>query len=97
MYTRVTTAYAQPDKIDEMIQIYHESIIPALKQQPGFHSFLAISDRASGKGMVLATWDTEEAMQAAETSGFYAEQVAKLLPLTTSQPTRETFEVVVSA
>jgi quinol monooxygenase YgiN len=97
MHVRVTKVQLQPDKLDEAIRIYQESVVPAAKQQPGFRSTQLLTDRASGTGMAVTAWDTEANMQASEASGYYQEQIAKFAPLLTAPPVREMYEVSVSA
>jgi quinol monooxygenase YgiN len=97
MYVRVTKVQLQPGKVDEAIRIYQDSVVPALKQQAGFHSTQLITDRASGAGMAITVWETEAALQAGESGGFYQEQVAKFAPLLAAAPVREVYEQTVSA
>jgi quinol monooxygenase YgiN len=97
MHVRVTRVQIQPDKVDEAIRIYQESVVPAINQQAGFRSTQLINDRASGVGMAITVWESEAAMQASEANGFYQEQVAKFAPLLSSPPVREVFELTVSA
>jgi quinol monooxygenase YgiN len=97
MHVRVTKVQLQLDKVDEAIRIYQDSVVPAAKQQPGFHSTFMVTDRASGTGMAISFWESEAAMQAGEASGYYQEQLAKFAPLLTAPPVREVYEVSVSA
>jgi quinol monooxygenase YgiN len=97
MYVRVTRTQIQPDKLDEAIRIYQESVVPAAKQQPGFRSTQLVTDRASGTGLSITVWDSEADLQASEASGYYQAQLAKFAPLLTAPPVREVFEVSVSA
>jgi quinol monooxygenase YgiN len=97
MHARVTRVQLQPDKLDEAIRIYQESVIPAARQQPGFRSTQLITDRASGMGLSITVWESEADLQASEASGYYQEQVAKFAPLLTAPPVREVFEVSASA
>jgi quinol monooxygenase YgiN len=93
MYVRVTTIQVQPDKVDEAIRIFQESVVPAAKQQAGFHSSTLLVDRATGKAIALTHWASEADLKANEASGFYQEQVAKFGPLMTAPPVREAYEV----
>ncbi len=95
MYARVTFASAQPGNIDEMARVFRESILPAAKKQKGFKGLLHMGDRKTGKGMAIVMWDTEADMTAGETSGFYREQVAKVMPLIVGTTTMEHYEVTV--
>jgi quinol monooxygenase YgiN len=97
MHVRVTKVQLQPDKVDEAIRIYQELVVPAAKQQAGFRSTQLITDRASGAGMAITVWESETALQAGETSGYYQEQIAKFAPLLAAPPVREIYEQTVSA
>ena len=54
-----------------------------------------MGDRKTGKGMAIVMWDTEADMIAGESSGFYREQVAKVMVLLAGAPTMEHYEVTV--
>jgi heme-degrading monooxygenase HmoA len=95
MYARVTFATAQPDKIDDVTKVMRDSVLPALKKQKGFKNMFFLVDRNAGKGMVIGLWNTEADMTAGESSGFYREQVVKVVPLLAGSPTLEHYEVSV--
>ena len=95
MHARVVLATAQPGKTDEMIKVGRDSILPAAKKQKGFKSWFMLTNRNTGKGIVIGMWNTEADMAARESSGYYREQVAKLLPLAVAPPTMERYEVTV--
>jgi hypothetical protein len=54
---------------------------------------LHLTDRKTGKGIIIGLWNTEADMMAAESSGFYREQVAKVGPFLAGPPTTERYEV----
>jgi len=97
MQARVTHVQVQPDKIDEATSIYRDSVVPVLKAQNGYPATYMLVDRATGKGMSVTIWESLEALQASESSGFYQEQVAKFAPVFAAPPTREVYEVSVQA
>lgn len=98
MYARVTTAYVQPGKGDELTQYTRDTIVPIAQQQKGFKVFLGLIDRSSNKGFSITLWETEADMLASEASGgYYQEQLAKVAPLFASAPVREAYEVGVHA
>lgn len=97
MFARVTQVQTQPDKIDEAVSIYRDSVVAALKAQKGYRATYMLSDRAAGKGMAVTIWESLEDLQASESSGFYNEQVGKFVPLLTAPPVREVYEVGVQA
>jgi heme-degrading monooxygenase HmoA len=95
MYARVTIATAKLDKFDEVVKIMRDSILPAAKKQKGFKGFYDLADRKTGKGMVIVLWNTEADMMAGESSTYYKEQVAKVVPFLSTPPTMEHYEVSV--
>jgi heme-degrading monooxygenase HmoA len=94
-YARIVTIHAQAGKLEEVVKVYHESILPAAKQQKGFLDARLFIDRATGKGISVARWQTEEDLKAGEASGYYSEQIAKLVPLLAAPPVREAYEIAV--
>ena len=77
MFARLTTTQVQADKIDEVLKIMEESVIPAAKSQEGFRGLYSLADRKTGKGVTISLWDSEEAAIANEQSGYYQEQVGR--------------------
>ena len=96
MYARVVTTHAQPEKLDQLIAVFRDSIVPAARQQKGFVGISLLVDRATGKGVVVSRWQTEADLSAGEASGYYQEQLAKVGPFLTAPPTREAFEIAVA-
>jgi len=96
MYARVVTVQAQAGKLDEITKLYRESIVPAAKQQKGFRGATLFTDRANDKGISVTRWETEADLQAGEASGgYYQEQIAKIAPMLSAPPVRETYEISV--
>ncbi len=93
MYARITTVQAQPDKLDELIALFRDSIMPAAKQQKGFLGARLFTDRATGKGVAVTRWQTREDLEAGEASGYYQEQIAKIAPMLTAPPVRDIYEI----
>lgn len=92
-YARIVTVQAQAGKIDEILSIYKNEVIPAAKQQKGFQGARLFVDRASNKGISVTRWASKEDLEAGEASGYYQAQIAKLAPLLASAPVREAFEI----
>jgi heme-degrading monooxygenase HmoA len=96
MHARVATTQYSPDKLDEAIQIYRESILPQLRQQPGFKGVMAVVNRSTGKGISLSLWQTEADAEASGAGSSYLQtQLAKMASLLAAAPSIETYEVVV--
>jgi heme-degrading monooxygenase HmoA len=97
MYARVTTFQLQPGKIDVWLHIAHESVIPVIRQQRGYKNGLVLTDTNANKIVVITLWETEADMKAGETSGYYREQLAQVMPLLAAVPVPEAYEVSVQA
>jgi heme-degrading monooxygenase HmoA len=60
---RATWVKVNPDQIDRGIDFYRTSILPALEEMEGFCSASLMVDRASGRGVACATFDSFDALQ----------------------------------
>jgi heme-degrading monooxygenase HmoA len=85
----------KPEKIQEGINLYKESVVPAAKAQKGYRGAYLLSDLKTGKGISISLWDSLEDAEANEKSGYYQEQVAKFKGIFTAPPTQEGYEVTV--
>lgn len=97
MYARMTTLSFRIEKYNEGIRIFDTSVVPAARAQKGFRAAYLLADRKAGRCVALTFWDDEAAAAANEQNLYYQEQLVKFLPLFTSPPVREGFEVVVEA
>ena len=59
---RATWVKVPPDQIDQGIDFYKTTILPALEELDGFCSASLLVDRASGRGVAATTMDSAEAM-----------------------------------
>jgi hypothetical protein len=60
MHAQVIQGGAPPEQRSEMDRIVNEEMVPALQQEPGFSGTLNLVDRASGDGMMIVLWESEE-------------------------------------
>ena len=97
MHARMVTVPVKPEKIDEMVKIWQDSVLPAAKEQPGFKGALVLGDRETGEGFSISLWDSVVYMEAGESSGYYQEQLAKFGDTFAGQPTSRHFEVFLHA
>jgi heme-degrading monooxygenase HmoA len=95
MYVRVTIDPIQPDKMDKAIKVERNSILPAAKNEKGFKGLYFLTNGQTGKGMTISLWETEADMTAAEKSGYYREQIAKVMPFLAGPAIKEHYEVSV--
>ena len=96
MFARVTIAHTLPGKAEEALRIERESIVPACRQQKGFKGLYLLQDHKTHKGLTITLWETEADMKAAEASGFYQQQVAKVKDVLAAPPVREEYEVSIA-
>lgn len=94
MFVRLTIARILPDRIEEFVKRYEESVIPAAKSQKGYRGAYVLLDRKTGNGMALTMWESEEDVIANEKNRYYLEQVAKFRTFYKKPPIREGYEVV---
>ena len=94
MYARVTTASVKPDKFDENVKTMRE-LLPLIKKQKGFKGGFFLTNRATGKAIIISTWKAEADMTAAADSAALKEGSAKMMPLVVAPPTSEQYEVTI--
>lgn len=98
MYARITTiAFPLETWDDETIRTFSKDNVPEeVRQTPGQRLALWLVDRSRGRGVAIALWDTEEALDATE------EGVVRTLRTAAARvggelETVERFEVAVAA
>ncbi len=97
MNARATIVQILPSKVDEAVDLYRDSVVPAARQQKGFKGVYLLTDRNTGKGISITLWETEADMTAGENSGYYQQQLAKFKDVFGAPPVRESYEVSVLA
>jgi len=60
MYMRVVRSRVDPAKIDEVVGQVAQDLDAAIRRQPGYQSSTGGVDRATGRAIIVSTWDTEE-------------------------------------
>jgi heme-degrading monooxygenase HmoA len=96
MFARLTIAHSLPGKAEEVLRIERDSIVPACRTQTGFKGLYLLQDHKTNKGLTISLWETEADMRAAEASGFYQQQVAKVKDTLAAPPVREEYEVSIA-
>ncbi len=97
MNARVTIVQVLPGKMDEAVDLYRNSVVPAAKQQKGYKGVYPLTDRNTGRGISITLWETEADMMAGENSGYYQQQLAKFKEVFGAPPVRESYDVSVLA
>ena len=97
MYSRVTIVQVHPDKMDELITVFRDSIVPAVRQQAGCRKLLLFTDADAAQAISVSVWESETLWAESEKSGFVQEQIAKLAGILAGPPTREAYTLSVQA
>ena len=97
MHARVSTAQVQPGRLDKLVSVSRDSVLPAARQQEGFKGGLWLTDPGTNKAMIVTLWETREAMEAGERSGYYREQIGKFGGMLAGDVVREAYEVSIQA
>jgi heme-degrading monooxygenase HmoA len=95
MFARFTIVEVNVDKVDEVIKLYEDGVVPAAKSQKGYCGAYMFTNRKTGKGYSISLWESEEDAIANEQSGYYKEQVGKFAEYFTAPPIQEGYEVSV--
>ena len=95
MYARVTVVQGSPDKIEQGIDSFNGSVLPAVKGVEGYRAAFLLVDRATGKGMGVTLWETESARDAGA-EAVEAARAATIKAMGGTVPPVENFEVVAS-
>jgi heme-degrading monooxygenase HmoA len=94
MFARLTIVQVKVDRIDEVIKLYGDNVVPAAKSHKGI---LLLTDRKTGKGISISLWESEQDAIANDKSGYYQQQVGKFKDYFTKPPAQEGYEVSIQA
>ena len=95
MHARVVNMEMLPMDVAEAVRIYRHEVIPSAKEERGFRGALLLTDQATGEGVSISLWASEDDMHTSEASGFYHKKLNELDKLFISAPVRKHYEVSV--
>lgn len=75
MHARIGRVTFLPDKADEVIDEVKEAIVPKFEASEGYKGYTLLIDRATGSGIGISFWESEDAMLATDSLGQEARQV----------------------
>ncbi|MCI0654540.1 MAG: hypothetical protein L0Y39_08700 [Methylococcaceae bacterium] len=93
MYVRAITLPLKPDKIDEAVRLFRDSIAPMFQKRKGFQQGYLVGDRSAAKAVSITLWDTEADATSLDTSGFFTEWTGMLKSCLDGQAVRDQDEV----
>jgi heme-degrading monooxygenase HmoA len=97
MFARQSTLLGKPAQVDAAIRNFNEAIHPTLRQLKGFAGAQFLTDRKSGKVVVITFWETEQALRDSESKANELRRTAATQVQVTSEPAVERFEVAAMA
>jgi heme-degrading monooxygenase HmoA len=65
MIVRIASVQVAPERIDEIISRYRETVRPIHQQSEGLRDHYVLVDRHSGQMRIIGFWDSQEALEAA--------------------------------
>jgi hypothetical protein len=94
MYARIISFQVAPDKLDELVRIWREELLPTAQQQPGWQRGQLLVNWETGKVAVVGLWAARADGRARAGGNTYGQtQAARLRHLIRAPPTLEEFEV----
>ena len=94
MHVRAGTVQIQSGKMQETINIFNDSVVPAQKTQKGFQGSYLMTDASSGKLLALSIWESEADMLAGESdSGYVKEAFIKFAAFVEGSPEFDYYEL----
>ncbi len=95
MHAGVNYIQVQPGKMDELISMFRDSVVPTAPQQQGNRGGFLLTDRNTDKAIALGLWETEADIPTDKAGGWYQEQVSKFAQLIAGPVVRDLYEVSV--
>jgi heme-degrading monooxygenase HmoA len=95
VYARVTVVQGSPDKIEKGIDSFNSEVLPAVKGVAGYKAAFLLADRATGKGIGITLWESQDALRRGA-EAVDAARAATIKAMGGDVPAAEEFEVVAS-
>lgn len=92
-FMRIGNFKAQPDKVDELLQIYQKDAIPVIKKAPGnISAFILQKNDEKNSFLACTVWETKEDAENYDKSGQASEMVSKIKHTFDGPPNLTTYE-----
>ena len=96
MFANVSRVHVQPGKSEEGRTFWQQTMIPTLKQQPGFRSVVVLHDPQSNRGMAVTLWDSQADADAWVNSSALQQATEPARAILIGQPEIEDYNVLLS-
>jgi hypothetical protein len=81
--------------LDDAVQMFEDTVLPDLRQQPGFLGLYALTTE-HGNAMLVTFWETSEQAATDAATGWYQHVLGEFATIFRSPPGREQYEVRVA-
>jgi hypothetical protein len=92
MYARLVQGQVPPEKLNDAIELWLTSVAPSAQQRQGFKNVRLLVERATGKIVSMALWESEADFEA--TVAWNQEQIARFAGLFSIPPSVHGLELV---
>ena len=93
MYARVINAVVRPEKMEELLAVVSDELLPAARQQEGSRGILLLTDIGSRRAISVSLWESKEAMLGAEANELLERQLERVLPFLEESPSAHNYRV----
>ena len=98
MYVRASTVQIRSGKMQGVIDLHNDSLIPAAKGQKGWRGSYLMTDASNDKILSITVWELEEEMLVGEAgAGYLQAEVAKFDMVFANPPTFDHYELSAQA
>ena len=66
MYARITRVQFPPDRVDDLVNAFTSTALPAFEGLPGYAGHSLAIDRTGGDGQAVTFWESEQALRDSE-------------------------------
>ncbi len=92
MFARLGAWQGSAEELERWIERGRDHVKPSIREDAGLKAAYWLADRASGKGLIVTFWESEEAMRASEEAR--RRRQAATSAATGAQVTTERYEIV---
>ena len=93
MHADVAKGHLHPDRTEEGIELWRNSLVEELRQHEGFKGMVLMGDRDTGENVAITLWETEEDFRAAASDIGHRETFSEIGPLYAEAPEFSNYEV----
>ena len=92
MYARMITGQTQRGQMGEFLTICRDTILPDLRQEPGFRNLALLTEPTTDQFIVMVLWETEHEARVSE-ANFGRQRFSLVAPFLSGQPAVEGYNV----